>query len=294
MSPPEQKNKISLLVQLLGDRDEFVRSRVAEELLRAGEDAIPFLEIAARGEDLPARSQAEAIIGALRPQGLREKFRRLSAMARENKLDLEEGILLIAEYGHPDVDTRDVRATLDGFAQELRPRLDPRFSPRQTVETLTNYFFREKGFSGNEADYFNPENSYFNRVLSRRTGIPITLSALCIVVARRLGLPVVGVGMPAHFIAKYESPREDIYFDPFNKGRVLTKADCADIVARFGFKFEERLLNKTPHREILLRILHNLIMIYNRNNKPERAKELTSYSNILLNLPETWNYSKPV
>ncbi|MBI4389787.1 MAG: hypothetical protein HY580_06360 [Nitrospinae bacterium] len=294
MSLPEPKNKISLLVQLLGDRDKFVRSRVDEELLRVGEDAVPFLEIAAKGENLSARSQAAEILRTLRPKRLREKFRRLSALARENKIALEEGILLIAEYGYPDIDTQGIRAALDGFAEELRPRLEPHFSPRRTVETLTGYFFQEKGFSGNEADYFNPENSYFNKVLARKTGIPITLSTLCILAARRLGLPIVGVGMPAHFIAKYESHREEIYFDPFNKGRILTKADCADIVARFGFKFEDRLLDKTPHREILLRMMHNLIMIYNRNNQPERANELTSYSNLLLDLPETWDYSQPV
>ena len=36
----------------------------------------------------------------------------------------------------------------------------------------------EMGFHGNTRNYYDPANSYFHLVLERRTGIPITLSAV--------------------------------------------------------------------------------------------------------------------
>lgn len=284
MSFKHPENKISFLIRLLGDGDKFVRDRVTAEFLETGEDSLPFLAIAGRDERPQVREQAREILGLFAQRRLREKFRKLSSMLSENRLtDLEEGVLLIAEFGYPDLDGNGLRGALDFLATEIGSRLLPSDTPLEIVDKLTSYLFHEKGFSGNRERYFDADNSYLNKVVLSGKGIPITLSVLCMLIGRRLNLPIEGVGMPAHFIASYDSPEGPIYFDPFGKGRILTKGDCGEIVKKSGFDFDEKFLARADNRTILLRMIHNLIIVYNRTNQVERAKHLVEYANILNN-----------
>ena len=92
------------------------------------------------------------------------------------------------------------------MASELLPRLSPEESPARLVAVLNEYLFGEQSFHGNANDYYDPRNSYLNDVLARRTGIPITLSLVYMELARRVRLPMEGVGLPGHFIVRCSRP----------------------------------------------------------------------------------------
>lgn len=281
------KSQITSLIKLLDDRDEYVRAQVREELLKIGEEALPFLEMVINNEDNPAaRKAAEEVVLAIYPRQLGEKFRRLQQSTPPGQdIDLETGVYLLMNYGYPEADPEECKKILDGLAEELAPRIPPDPSPVKVVNLLSHFLFQEKRFTGNEQNYFDPDNSYFNKVLSEKKGIPITLSVLCILIAERLKLPIVGIGMPCHFIVKYTTARDFTYFDPFNRGRILTSEDCVRIVNGFGFEFEDRFLLQVSNREILIRMIHNLIMIYNRTHQTEKIEHLKSYVNKLMDLP---------
>jgi regulator of sirC expression with transglutaminase-like and TPR domain len=100
---------------------------------------------------------------------------------------------------------------------------------------------------------------------------------LCIFVGQRIGLPIVGVGLPGRYIAKYESLTQPIYFDPFDKGRILSQEDCAGLIEKMGYRFEKHFLGAATSRETLIRMMSNLIMTYNKNAKPEKAKYLSDF-----------------
>jgi regulator of sirC expression with transglutaminase-like and TPR domain len=287
MSVPENNNRISNLIRLLDDRDEFVRNRVRDQLIETGEDALPFLEMAARTENPILQGMAAEVIRAIFPKQLGEKFRQLVLSARGGDLDLEAGIILLMEFGYPHSNPGEVTVRLDQIAAELRGRLGPNDSPEQAVQALTRFLFVEQGFQGNESNYLDPDNSYFNQVLARKTGIPITLSVLCILVAKRLSLPVVGVGLPGHYIVKYASPTNPIFFDPFHKGRVLQREDCIKIINRAGFKFEEHYLSQSTHRETLVRMINNLVAAYGQTGEVKKAQQLKEYISILLSSPQS-------
>ena len=87
------------------------------------------------------------------------------------------------------------------------------------IDLFREYLFREKSFKGNTEDYYNPENSYLTSVLDSGKGIPVSLSVLAILVARRVDLPLEGVNLPGHFIVRYDSPDLRLFLDPFNEGR---------------------------------------------------------------------------
>lgn len=289
MTVPKDKNQISHLIRLLDDRDEFVRSKVRDQLIQIGEDALPFLEMAARTENPALRAVAGEVIQAIYPKKLGEKFRQLALKARGSDLNLEAGISLLMEFGHPQSKPEDITVPLDQIAANLRTRLGPDDSPEQAVQALTRFLFIEQGFAGNESNYLDPDNSYFNKVLQRRTGIPITLSALCLLVARRLNLPIVGVGLPGHYIVKYASSTDPVFFDPFHKGRILRREDCVRLVHGAGIKFEEHHLSQSTHRETLVRMINNLVAAYVQKGELEKVHQLREYIGILLNSPQSFS-----
>lgn len=289
MSVSKDKNQISHLIRLLDDRDEFVRGKVRDQLIQIGEDALPFLEMAVRTENPALRAVAGEVIQAIHPKQLGEKFRQLALKARGSDLNLETGIRLLAEFGHPQSKPEDITVPLDQIAADLGNRLEPDDSPEKAVQALIRFLFIEQGFAGNESNYLDPDNSYFNKVLQRRTGIPITLSVLCLLVARRLNLPIVGVGLPGHYIVKYASSTDPIFFDPFHKGRILQREDCIRLVNSAGFKFEEHHLSQSTHLETLVRMINNLVAAYGQTGELEKVHQLREYIGILLNSPQSFS-----
>lgn len=166
-------------------------------------------------------------------------------------MGLDEGAMLVAAHAYPELDVDAQVARLDELAAGC---------PEPTVAGLVAYLFGELGFRGNVEDYGDPRNSYLNDVLDRRLGLPITLSVVAIEVGRRLGIPLVGIGMPGHFVVRHEGvPR--VLLDPFEGGRELTVDDCAERVAAIyggAVAFTPSMLQAVGPRAILARMLANL------------------------------------
>src|SRR6266849_11162092 len=114
--------------------------------------------------------------------------------------DLAEVALRLAGDEYPGLDVEAHLSELDGMAHEVQSYL--RGSLQARVSGLCRYLFHDMGFRGNQEEYYDPRNSYFNQVLDRKTGLPITLSAVAMAVGTRAGLHVVGIGLPGHFLAK--------------------------------------------------------------------------------------------
>ncbi len=192
----------------------------------------------------------------------------------ESAIDLGEAALLIAEDAHPGLDIPAYLQRLDGIAAPLRSRLGEESSLWEMIQALNGHLFGELGFRGNAEDYYDPRNSYLNEVLDRRLGIPITLGAVYIEVARRIGLTVVGVGLPGHFIVEARRDTSSMLLDPFNGGDTLTLEDCERLVeGAYGdsVPFDEEQLRPVRKRHILTRMLNNLKRTYLARDQPERA-----------------------
>lgn len=105
---------------------------------------------------------------------------------------------------------------------------------------------------------------------------------LTVLVAKRVGLPIVGVGLPCHFIAMHSDPTHPVLFDPFHHGRILTRDQCIQLVKGFGLAFEERFLFPATGREILVRMIQNLIQVYQKTGNEIRAQQLTDIRQIIM------------
>ena len=194
---------------------------------------------------------------------------------------MEDGMLLLASFGYPLDDSSRCLSELDQLAEELDYRLKGVSEPDEIVRHTTYYLHEELGFKGGQREYYNPENCYLNRVLARREGMPITLAAVYILIGSRLELPFRGIGMPGHFILKYDASESPIYIDPFDGGKVISPLECADIVRGMGYHFDMRFLKETPDLRIVERMLNNLIGIYHRDGDDKRSRRLVRYREII-------------
>ena len=260
------------LAKLLADDDARVLQLLEERLTHMGDEAIAALEFVMRDGEPSAQQNARQILGSIRERNSWQVFGRFCATCGDH-FDLEESVWLLAKTRYPELDDSPYRARLDQMARELRERLTGRETPRGTIEVCNRYLFHTLGYRGNKQDYYDADNSYLNRVLDRRLGIPISLSVLYMVLARRLNLPLVGVAMPAHFMLKWHSPDVQFLIDTFHEGALLNEDDCRELCARLGVAFQPAFLSPASPRIILLRMCNNLRAIY-AEREPARAEQL--------------------
>jgi regulator of sirC expression with transglutaminase-like and TPR domain len=188
----------------------------------------------------------------------RARFARLVAQP-EADIDLALGALAIAADGRPDIDPTATLAALDDLAERVRLRLDVGDAETHVIDRLQDVLFRESGFRGpTAAEYHDPRASLLDVVVHRRIGLPISLAIVELEVAWRIGLELVGIGLPGHFIVGAPG---GVLLDPADDGRRLTPDDCQALLRRSigdGILFHAGMLRPNGKREILARVLRNL------------------------------------
>lgn len=213
----------------------------------------------------------------------RSRFAALVAPGVE-RIPLAEATLWIAKAQYPELDVEEYLDRLEELAEIARDRLEAA-PPDRVVERFNTFLFDELGFAGNTEGYADPRNSYLNDVLDRRLGIPISLSLVYTEIGQRIGLPVVGIGFPGHFLVKWAGA-PDLLVDPFHRA-IISREDCEDrLRSNFGpgVRFDESMLAPAKPRELLARWLRNLKQNYLALGDLERA--LGAVDRILLVTPD--------
>ncbi|MEO1403063.1 MAG: SirB1 family protein [Cyanobacteria bacterium J06635_1] len=206
----------------------------------------------------------------------------------DDQIDLAIAALYIAQEDYPTLNPAAYLATLDTLAIEVKKRLPATRYPLKIIQALNDYLFDELGFTGNQQDYYDPRNSYLNEVIDRRMGIPITLSLLYLEIAKRIDFPMVGVGLPGHFLVRPTIDQMAVFVDPFDGGEVMFEADCeAKFHQLYGpnAQWHPDFLSPVLPKPFLVRMLTNLKMIYLNRRQFDRA--IATLDRLLLLNPES-------
>ena len=204
----------------------------------------------------------------------------------DEQIDLAKAALYIAQEEYPDLDPGEYLNALDTMAAELQDQLPTQQYPLRIIQTINRYLYDDLGFTGNVTDYYNPNNSFLNEVIERRIGIPITLALVYLEIAKRVDFPMVGVGMPGHFLIRPNFPEMEIFVDAFNRGEVMFPQDCHERLTQiYGqpVPFQPEFLESVSNRHFLMRMLTNLKFIYLQQEELEKA--LAAVERILLLFP---------
>ena len=196
----------------------------------------------------------------------------MSVLQRPNAR-VEDVAILIAREANPLLDDHAMRRGLDGLGAEVLIRRGLRSTPERDGRILAELLFEELGFEGERDDYYNPYNSYLDKVLIRRKGIPISLSVLTMAVGERAGMEVEGVGFPGHFLVRVGGP-DGVYQDPFHGGELLDGHGLRNLAAQFlgaEMALHPRYLEPVDCLTITIRMLANLKNAHRRQGDYARA-----------------------
>jgi len=273
-------SELNHLIKLLDDEDESIYSNIRERFLSYGDLSSNFLKDFAEDDNFLLRKRANEIISTINLERLEKKFGELAG----KKDFLEEAVFLIAEFGYPGYNKQKYRDKLNLMAEDVKRNLTQinpdinSVSAISKLNALNAYMFEEKGFTGNKDDYYDTDNSYINRVIDTGLGIPITLSAIFMFIARRLNMPVFGVNLPGHFIIKYMDEEDEFFIDPFNHGIIVSRPEATEFIKNLGMTDEEfekiPYLNIAEDKDIVLRMLRNLSDIYGKKNDEVKESQL--------------------
>jgi len=204
----------------------------------------------------------------------------------DEQINLAKTALYIAQEEYPKLDPEEYLNALDTMAQEVQERLPTSRYPLRLIQCLNQYLYDDLGFTGNQSNYYDPRNSFLNEVIDRRTGIPITLALVYLEIAQRIDFPMVGIGMPGHFLIRPDIPDMEIFVDAFNRGEIMFAEDCQERLTQMfqqPVTVKPEFLATVTNRQILARILTNLKYIYLKQQNLD--KTLAAVERILLLFP---------
>ncbi len=262
------------LVELLEDPSPVVQKALLEEFGRLGAHGVAILRRVVRTGGGERRMHAERMLDQLAAP---DPARQFVDFIRSLRYELETGLLLINRVVSPRVDVAAVRRMLDMLAARCRELGVPPMPPREQCKLLNRVLFHEYGFRGNIEDYEDPLNSCLEAVLRRRKGLPVTLSAVYILVGQRLGLELEPIGLPGHFLVGCFQGRQPLFIDPFERGRFRTVEQVAEILLRQHVAPDFHHIAPLPVGEVLCRVCRNLVGHFEGRGQPGWANRFRGF-----------------
>jgi regulator of sirC expression with transglutaminase-like and TPR domain len=267
--------EIRSVVRLLDDEHPVVREAVRRRVAAWGEDwergvAGMETELEADAEMREGLAEVRRLRAEFRDERFREEWEAVLRSPRGEVERLEDALVLLARReAPPGTDEEGIRGKLDALARGFRILV-----PEADFRHLAVHLFGTGRFSGNEEDYYAPENSHLGWVLRERRGNPILLACVMMFVGRRVGLDIGGCNYPAHFLARHRCPDEGRLYliDCFNEGRVFP----AELLVKHrppGFPDVAELVRDPAAVETILgRVLRNLDQAWERKGRKDEQR----------------------
>jgi regulator of sirC expression with transglutaminase-like and TPR domain len=257
------------LLSLLDDTSATVRRALLTRFAQVGTAAAPFLQTIAQGSN---RILARHAVWFLEELKFTDPVAEFSGFIRSQNYELETGVLLLARTIEPRLDVGECCSELEAIAERCRELIVEPSSLREKCRVLNRVLFHEWGFHGNVEHYTDPRNSFIDQVLKRRTGIPISLSVVYLLVAERLGLELEPVGLPGHFIVGCFADDLPFFIDAFDRGVFRDADEIFELLRANNIVPKQSDLAPTPIREVLCRSCRNLVNHFTAAGRPDRAK----------------------
>jgi regulator of sirC expression with transglutaminase-like and TPR domain len=262
------------IIRLLSDDDPPTVNLVKEQLAMNGEENIDDLKNLLGSDDENVRRHVGDVLAEIDRNVAEEELSLLCPLFHEDG-DIEQASWLLARVMIPGVDVRVCQKKLAQFGKDLANMLSVTMHSHERIHVIAEYLGDLHGFRGNMDSYYTPDNSLLPRVLDTKLGIPISLTLLYMLVGARAKMPIEGVNMPGHFLARHD----DILFDPFEKGRIITLAECTEILARQNLSFNPEHLEVSSARIMFRRMLTNLLYVYQNNGDEPKSLKLAEWIN---------------
>lgn len=261
-------------LDLLDDPSPVVQKALIDELSKLGSTACDFLEEIATGSNRMLALHAKRILREVENANPSEEFRKF---IRSQNYELETGAIMLCRVAYPEATAADICTQIDSIADRCRELIANPISPRERCVMINRVLFHEFGFRGNAEDYENPDNSFLNRVLETKKGLPISLSILYLLVAQRVGADLDPIAYPGHFLVGSFEEDLPFYIDAFKRGRFIAPGQLLDYSSGYLSVSQLGNLAPSPVREVLTRCCQNLANHYSASDQESQARLFASF-----------------
>lgn len=288
-------SEVNALISLIEDPDETIYTQVREELKNYGEVIIPQLEQYWELHEFGPlfQNRLEELISSIQYEGI---YNRLKHWLQSEDQDLLKGAMIINRIQYPSFDEDELKRSISKLRQDIWLELNDNLTAFEVVKVFNYIFFDHYGFAGNRENYQDPTNNFLSDVITSRLGNPLTLGLLYAHLAKTLDLPIHGVNLPSHFILCYldhgqvhvelgltEDDAEVLfYINPFNGGTILQKEEIDEFLTKHELPKDDRFYRPCSNKEMISRMINNLIHSYIAMNKADKVRELRSLQSLLL------------
>lgn len=272
----KSQTKWKALLGLLDDESPVVRKGILDECDAHPVEAKEFLHNISQGEDPLLARHAQDLV---RDLGWIDGVGDFVRFIRSQRYELETGWFLLDRTVYPSFQSSSSTLFMDKLARRTRELLTPPMSARQICSILNRVLFHEYGFRGAGKDFENPENSFLHRVIERRQGLPITLSVLFILLARRIGLELEPIGLPGRFVVGCFEDDRPFYLDAWAGGKILEVEQMENYLEHSSVEDSGSALLPVTVAETLARGCRNLSYHYLQAEDIQKSKMFGSFVN---------------
>jgi regulator of sirC expression with transglutaminase-like and TPR domain len=284
------KNKIEALIHLLDDTDSEVINAVTDNLLQQGIEIIPHLEKvweSTLNEKLQER--LENVIQDIQFETTKRNLKDWSDRGCEYIL---EGAGFLAQFQFPEIKIAALDSQIEKIKADIWLEMNNNLTPLEKIKILNYVIFDLHKYTRNSGNFYSPQNSFINQVLETKKGNPISLAIIYMSVAYKLELPVYGVNLPKIFILAYKddskpenSIHEDndilFYVNPYNKGAILGRREIDYFIDQQNLKYDKSYYTICHNKQIVIRLINNLILAYEKLGFHGKIKKLRELSAVL-------------
>ncbi len=266
----EQKEREAVL-RLMADADDGTLGLIEEALEEYDFDPVSLLREAIRRADPSAAATLRQRLHSLTGPVAERNLRRIISTPR---FDLERAAFAVAELEYPDMNRDEYVRYLGELADRLRARGAGPRDAGYAIASMNRLFFAEEGYAGEETGYDDPDCNYVNRVIETRRGVPVMLCSLYLFVAQRIDLPLCSISLPSHFLLRFQGTGGELFIDVFRRGRLLTRRECAEMLAESGVAYSPTHLAPASPRAVFRRMVMNLYLLYRRADDETRLRRM--------------------
>ncbi len=291
MESVEKNKKMEALVSLIDEPEPEVFRDISTNILQFGTDIIPVLEDAWETHHLPeVQDRIESIIHQIQFDQVCKDLEDWIISDSDNLLN---GCIIIARYHYPELEEEQIRYDISRLRKDIWMELNENLTALEQIKVFNHVFYKIHGFSGNVANYHDPRNSYINKVLELKTGNPLSLGILYLILAQSLEIPVQGINLPEHFVLAYtgntlnpdtlELSKDNVlfYINAFSKGAVFSFKDIEVFLKQINMKPLPQYYMPCSNHQIIIRMLNNLSIAYSKASQKGKSEEINFLNQII-------------
>jgi regulator of sirC expression with transglutaminase-like and TPR domain len=295
MNSETKIREIKALISLVDEPDVSIYVDIARRILNFGQQAIPFLEQEwEKNLDPRVQKRLESLIHDIQFESIETEF---NHWVKTGCINLLDGWMILTRYQYPLLDESLVHYEISQIRKDIWLEINDNLTALEQVKVFNHVFYNIHGFKGNTDDYHSPENSFLNKVLQTRRGNPLSLSIIYLTLAQSIDMPVFGINLPEHFVLAYTGntfnpdsltmDRQTVlfYINAFNKGTVFSKKDIDEFISQLNLQPQSSYFEPCTNQEIIHRMINNLIIAYQGEEKIDKVNEMIILRGILMNIP---------